>query len=121
MSYVVGSKVKELIKKAGCNTAGDLIDVLSSVVEWHMDESCKRAKANGRKTVRGTDACMETSDNAYVVGSKVKEFNKKKGCNTAGDFVGGLNALVKWYAEQGCKRAKANGRKTVRGTDVMCK
>ena len=54
-SLVVGSKVKEEIKKAGCNTAGDAVDALSDVVAWHIKKAAERAKANGRKTVRGVD------------------------------------------------------------------
>ena len=40
---------------------------------------------------------------SYVVGSKVKELNKKNGCNTAGDLTGALHKLVEWYLDQGCK------------------
>jgi len=52
---VVGSKVKEAIKGEGCNTAGDAVDALSSVVAMHIKKAADRAKANGRKTVRGVD------------------------------------------------------------------
>ena len=52
---VVGSKVKEAIKKQGCNTAGDAVEALSSVVEWNIKKAAERAKANGRKTVRAVD------------------------------------------------------------------
>ncbi len=52
---VVGSKVKDAIKKAGCNTAGDAIEALSEVVAWHIKKASERAKANGRKTVRAVD------------------------------------------------------------------
>ncbi len=52
---VVGSKVKEAIKKGGCNTAGDAVEALSEVVAWHIKKACERAKANGRKTVRAVD------------------------------------------------------------------
>ena len=119
MSYVVGSKVKELIKKAGCNTAGDFVTALSEVVECKTSKACKRAKANGRKTVRGTDVVlgMKAKD-VYVVGSKVKELNKKNGCNTSGDFMEAMSVMVEWSIQQACERAQANGRKTVRATDL---
>ncbi len=52
---VVGSKVKEAIKKEGCNTAGDAVEALSAVVGWNIKRAAERAKANGRKTVRGVD------------------------------------------------------------------
>ncbi len=52
---VVGSKVKEAIKKHDCNTAGDAVEALSQHVEWLIKKGAERAKANGRKTVRGVD------------------------------------------------------------------
>ena len=55
MSYVVGTKVKEALKKAGCMTAGDATDALNASVEAQIAAAAKRAKANGRKTVRGSD------------------------------------------------------------------
>jgi len=54
-----------------------------------------------------------------IVSSKAKATLKKAGCNTAGDAFETLNGVVKWYLQQGAKRAKANGRKTVRGYDFM--
>jgi len=55
-----------------------------------------------------------------IVGSKAKAVLKKAGCNTAGDAFDGLNGVVHWYLEQAAKRAKANGRKTVRAHDFTC-
>ena len=54
-----------------------------------------------------------------VVGSKVKSALKGHGCNTAGDALEGLNAWAYWLIEQAAKRAKANGRKTVRKHDFI--
>ena len=55
MSYVVASKVKELLKGMGLMTAGDFADHLSGEVEAMVKKAAKRAQANGRKTVRGDD------------------------------------------------------------------
>ncbi|MBI2070940.1 MAG: hypothetical protein HYT79_10120 [Elusimicrobia bacterium] len=52
---IVGSKVKALLKKAKCNTAGDALEGLNGWVYWLVDAAAKRAKANGRKTVRRHD------------------------------------------------------------------
>ena len=52
---VIASKAKAVLKKAGCNTAGDAMEALSGVVYWYLDQGAKRAKANGRKTVRASD------------------------------------------------------------------
>ena len=54
-SLLVGSKVKAVIKAAGCNTAGDALDGLNGWVQWLLMQATKRAKANGRKTVRPHD------------------------------------------------------------------
>ncbi len=59
---------------------------------------------------------------ALVIASKVKAVLKKAKCNVAGDALEGLNAWNYWLLEQAAKRAKANGRKTVRAHDfISCK
>lgn len=57
-TLLVGSKVKAAIKGGKCNTAGDAIAGLNEVVYWYIDQATKRAKANGRKTVRAHDFCI---------------------------------------------------------------
>lgn len=52
---VVNSKVKDYIKAEGCQTAGDVAEALSKYVQDALKTAVGRAKANGRKTVRGTD------------------------------------------------------------------
>ncbi len=52
-----------------------------------------------------------------VVTSKVKEAIKSHDMNTAGDAVDGLNATVMEMVKLAVKRAKENGRKTVRAMD----
>jgi histone H3/H4 len=54
---VVSSKVKALLKKAKCNTAGDAMDGLNKWIHFLIEDAAKRAKANGRKTVRAHDFC----------------------------------------------------------------
>ena len=54
-----------------------------------------------------------------IVSSKAKAILKKYGCNTAGDGRDGLNGWAYWLLEQAAKRAKANGRKTVRSYDFI--
>lgn len=60
---------------------------------------------------------MKTSATDLVVKSKVKEVLKDLGCNTAGDALDGLNAVVTAAVKAAAARAKANGRKTVRSHD----
>jgi len=56
---------------------------------------------------------------SLIVGSKAKAFLKKAKCNVAGDAFSGLNEVVYWYLEQAARRAKSNGRKTVRAHDFL--
>ncbi|MDB4955045.1 MAG: hypothetical protein JWO36_2614 [Myxococcales bacterium] len=52
---LVASKVRQMIKDAGCNTAGDALDGLNGYVGWLVAQAAKRASENGRKTVRAHD------------------------------------------------------------------
>ena len=54
-----------------------------------------------------------------VIASKAKAVLKKNKCNVASDALDGLNRVIGWYLEVASKRAKANGRKTVRAHDFM--
>ena len=53
--FVVKSKVKEYAKSKDIRIAGDFFDSLDGVVQWKLDKAVERAKANGRKTLRGFD------------------------------------------------------------------
>ncbi|HUS27804.1 MAG TPA: hypothetical protein VMZ53_04830 [Kofleriaceae bacterium] len=52
---LVSSKVKQMIKDAGCNTAGDALEGLNGYVGWLVHQAARRASENGRKTVRAHD------------------------------------------------------------------
>ncbi len=52
---IISSKAKAVLKAAGCNTSGDAFEALNGYVYWLLDQAAKRAKGNGRKTVRGHD------------------------------------------------------------------
>jgi hypothetical protein len=52
---LVASKVKSMLKSAGCNTAGDALDGLNAIVGELVANAAKRASTNGRKTVRAHD------------------------------------------------------------------
>ncbi len=54
-----------------------------------------------------------------LVGSKTKAAMKAHDVNVSGDALEALNQVVYWYIEQAVARAGANGRKTVRGHDVL--
>ncbi len=52
-SLVVKAKIKDVAK--GMNVSGGLADELSKKVEQLIKDACKRAEANGRKTVQAKD------------------------------------------------------------------
>lgn len=52
---LVASKVRQMIKDAGCNTAGDALDGLNGYVAWLVQQAAQRASKNNRKTVRAHD------------------------------------------------------------------
>lgn len=52
---VVGTKMKDVVKDAGCQSSGDLIEAVSAKVHEMLQAAVKRAKENGRATVRPYD------------------------------------------------------------------
>ena len=52
---VVGSKMKDVVKAAGCMSSGDLIEAVSNHVHSMLAAAAARAKDNGRSTVRPYD------------------------------------------------------------------
>lgn len=52
---VIASKAKAVLKDADCNVAGDALDGLNGYIYWLLEQAAKRAKENGRKTVRAHD------------------------------------------------------------------
>lgn len=56
-NFVIKSEVKKAIAKGKCRSSQDVFDALNGVVEWYLQDAVKRAKANGRQTVRGHDIC----------------------------------------------------------------
>ncbi len=52
---VVGSKMKDVVKSAGCMSSGDLIEAVSEKVHEMLSNATARAKGNGRSTVRPYD------------------------------------------------------------------
>jgi histone H3/H4 len=44
-----------MIKGKGCSTSADAIDALSNEITRLINRAVERTKANGRKTVKGSD------------------------------------------------------------------
>ncbi|NNG08448.1 MAG: DUF1931 domain-containing protein [Desulfobacteraceae bacterium] len=54
-NYVYKSKLYEVLKAQGMRLSGDAIDAVDEMVEDAIKKAAERAKANGRKTVKGCD------------------------------------------------------------------
>ncbi len=54
-SLVVQSKVKDVVRKAKMKCSSDVVGAISKLVETTLIKGVARAKANGRKTLRGAD------------------------------------------------------------------
>lgn len=53
---IVASRLKQYIAdKADMNTSADVLEALSDIVRAHADGAIRRARAEGRKTVKGRD------------------------------------------------------------------
>lgn len=57
-------------------------------------------------------------EETMIVVSKVKEYIKSKGCQTAGDSIPALSKEVTKLIDKACERVKANGRQTVKPQDL---
>ncbi len=77
-----------------------------------------KKKAASKKKAGKKKAPKKSQENLLVL-SKTKEAMKANDVNVGGDAMDGLNAWVHMLIEQACKRAVANGGKTLRAHDFM--
>ena len=54
-SFVIGSKVKAMLKSKGLMCSGELPDAVSQKVREMLEAACERTTANKRSTVRPHD------------------------------------------------------------------
>ncbi len=116
---VVKSKIKDVVKN--CNVAGDLADALSKKLTMMIEDACKRADENGRKTVMAKDVpffftCKGKASDMIVVKSKLKDV--AKGYNVAGDLADALNNVAVTMVGMAEERAAGNNRKTLMAKDL---
>ena len=74
----------------------------------------KRAKKAKTKTTK-----KAKKGEVIIVQSKFKDALKTQGVNVSSCALEGANDILHWYVSQAVKRAKANGRKTVRAHDFL--
>ncbi len=55
VTFVVQSKVKELVKKNKMKCSSDVIGAMNHLITSSVTRGVERAKANGRKTLRAAD------------------------------------------------------------------
>jgi len=58
------------------------------------------------------------SEETLIVVSKVKDYIKAKGCQTAGDSISALSEEVRKVLDRAVERVQANGRQTVKPQDI---
>jgi histone H3/H4 len=75
--------------------------------------------AKAKAKAKGKAAPKAAAQEMLLVASKVRSAVKAADCNFGGDALEALNAYVGWIIAQATKRAAANGRKTVRGADIL--
>jgi len=119
-SFVVASAIKTYVNGKGMMSSGDLAENVSKMMEWVLGQAVERAKANGRKTVRGEDLAViaKPTETAYVVVSAIKTAVNGKDMMSSGDLAQFANGMLEWILAQATQRAGANGRKTVRSEDL---
>lgn len=59
-----------------------------------------------------------SEESTLIVVSKVKDYIKAKGCQTAGDSIPALSEAVRNLIDKACERVKANNRQTVKPQDL---
>lgn len=79
-----------------------------------------KAKSNAAPKAAARKAAPKAAaPEMMLVASKVRTAVRDAGCNFGGDALEALNGYVAWILAQAAKRAAANGRKTVRGADIL--
>ncbi len=68
----------------------------------------------------GGDGSAKKSREIVVVGSKVKDVVRSAGFRSDGDLIGAISDKVHEMLEAAIARAGANGRQTVRPSDIDC-
>lgn len=58
------------------------------------------------------------ADETLIVVSKIKDYIKSKGCQTAGDAIPALSDEVRKLLDKAIERVHANGRQTVKPQDI---
>ncbi len=55
VSFVVQSKLKELVKKSKMKCSSDVVMAMNKMINTTVTKGVERAKGNGRKTLRAVD------------------------------------------------------------------
>lgn len=117
---VTVSKVKEFISGKDMRTDGSLPDELDRRVNELLNGAVKRAKDNGRKTVRPEDLAGGSASGAasLTVASRVKNVVSGQDLRSDSGLGEAVNGHVQAMLAEACDRAKSNGRSTVRPYDL---
>lgn len=118
---VVGSKVKEVIRSAGLVPGDDLVEAVERVVRRMVREAGRRARSNGRRTVRPHDlGCLPetTSPDLLVHVDVMGDELRSGGFRSDGELVQAVSDTLHEALADAVVRAIANKRSTVRPYDL---
>lgn len=114
------SRVRDVIGSKDKRVDSALPDALNSCVNDLVNGGIKRARDNGRKTVRPEDLAGPSAYNAesLTVASRVKAAISGQDLRSDSGLVDALNGKVQAMLSEAAERAGANGRSTVRPHDL---
>ncbi|MGH3442142.1 MAG: hypothetical protein ACRDUY_08895, partial [Nitriliruptorales bacterium] len=114
------SRVRDVIGSKDKRVDSGLPDALNACVSDLLNGAMRRAKNNGRKTVRPEDLAGPGAYNAesLTVASRVKAAVSGQDLRSDSGLVDALNGRVQAMLGEAADRAGANGRSTVRPHDL---
>ena len=120
--YAYESRIRNFAKNLGVRVSSDALNTFvgdNGVVAGIVTDAARRAKANGRKTIKAQDIAPTTkpASDKFLYESRVRDSVKVHGLRVAGDALGAVNAMSATKIEDAASRAKANGRKTIQPGD----
>jgi histone H3/H4 len=120
--FAYESRIRNFAKNLGVRVSSDALSTFvgdNGVVAGIVTDAARRAKANGRKTIKAQDVAPTTkpASDKFLYESRVRDSVKVHGLRCAGDALSAVNAMSASRIEDAAARAKANGRKTIQPGD----
>ncbi len=119
-SVITVSKLREVIGGGDLRVDNALPDAVNRCVLDLVEGAVRRARQNGRSTVRPDDLAGQRAFDpvGVTVASRVQGLIREAGLRVDGNLVDALNGHVQAILKEGMEKARANGRSTVRPHDL---